>query len=837
MQQGKDQSSNELIDSVSSFEAGVNMGVAPVLLQKNQLGNSVNTTLRGDLLRPRPPYRLCPAVFNPHQTIQNAFQTGNFQGAAYYKPDSGPESLISSVGGRIYQVTPTNPGGANYPQAIVNEITPAGDPNPATQSQAWIWQAEKWAIINDGVSIPFFFDGNSSRRALQAPPVIGTVTTQVAAPAAQGDSVELILSQPYTNGADYPVYISNGVQTDEYTVSPLAGAQLTLTNVTGQVGKVIPGGTNVAMYTVLGTLVSVSYSAYYLYSGAGSSTALETITYTSPLGVTEQVSWYVGFGQETIPPAYAVYNGLVYALTTSYSLSGNYPNYGPTSLSVVGTALPSSLGAFTVPPIGETVVVSLQSSYSGQVGYTVFIGGAQYTVTAINNNVNNVVEATFVNQVPPLTSSIVPLLNPIPAGATVTFGIPGYELPPGRMGVCVSGRNWVSLPDQRSFVASDLVGDPSGTSINQYRDAVLKVTENTYLVGGGTFSVPLSCGGITGMIGLASLNSEFNAGPLEILTPTTLFSINTPVNRSEWASTTNPLEAVSIISNGGVGQNSALLANGDLIYRALDGLRSLILTQSTFFTWGNPPLSREISPVLDADPQNLLQFASAVVFNNRLLLTTNPTKTAQGVVWNQLAVMNFDPVSSLRGKAPSIYDSSYWQDMSVLQLVTGMFAGVQRCFAFVVDANNLIQLMEILPFGSVTNPNVSGDAPTWQFDLPFIFKDSQRQFKTLNDADIFIDQINGPVEVQAWLRPDYDTQWWPWNDFSIPAIPSYQPRLPLDQPPRQFNPANQRAVNDGYTFQVRIQIKGWCRFLGAKFYANKKPEPQFPAMTEIQSAN
>ena len=92
------------------------------------------------------------------------------------------------------------------------------------------------------------------------------------------------------------------------------------------------------------------------------------------------------FGDQAIPVGALIYNG---------------PGANAT---VVGTTLASAAGAFVNPPAGQTVVVSTQSTYSGTVGSTLFIGASQYTVTAINNNVSNVVLATFVQQVPPITT-------------------------------------------------------------------------------------------------------------------------------------------------------------------------------------------------------------------------------------------------------------------------------------------------------------------------------------------------------------------------------------------------------------------------------------------------
>ena len=59
-------------------------------------------------------------------------------------------------------------------------------------------------------------------------------------------------------------------------------------------------------------------------------------------------------------------------------------------------------------------------------------------------------------------------------------------------------------------------------------------------------------------------------------------------------------------------QNGTVLANGDALFRSVDGLRSLILARRDFDTWGNVPQSREVQPTLDADNSSLLNWEAPV---------------------------------------------------------------------------------------------------------------------------------------------------------------------------------------------------------------------------------
>lgn len=429
-------------------------------------------------------------------------------------------------------------------------------------------------------------------------------------------------------------------------------------------------------------------------------------------------------------------------------------------------------------------------------------------------------------------------LNAVPQGETVLSGATvtwwhraSTQLPPGRMGVYGMGRNWVCLPDARQFIASDIVGSSSGTQANSYRDSVLNVTENAFLAGGGNFIVPGNVGDIQAMKFVATLDASLGQGPLQVLTPNTVFSCNAPVDRGEWQDIQNPILTISQITNGGVSQNSTVLANGDLLFRSQDGIRSLILGRRDFNTWGNVPISREVEEILSGDDETMLRFGSAVVFDNRMLMTASPVATDYGNYFTKIVALNFDPISSLRGKAPSVYDG-IWTGINVLQLVVGDFAGEERAFAFTFNTTTeSIELYELLPSSTSLRCDNSTTPLTWTFEsssLDFGKRDPRnRTTLRLADGEIHIDDLKGRVNFWVFYKPDQYPCWTLWHSWSECATmssdtskPQFRPSMGLGEPSGiPCDTSTDRPMREGKTFQFKIVIQGHCRFLSAYFRA------------------
>jgi hypothetical protein len=144
-------------DALFAFPQGMHSGIAPAMLPKTQLGFLTNGTVRGDFPFHRPTFRQIPINFSSILD-QTTFQTGKFQGAAVFNPIAAQDCLAVSISGKIFEIIPA------YLNAQALNVTP-GAGNPVEPNQVWMFQTERWLVINDGQSIPIFLDGTTSRRS------------------------------------------------------------------------------------------------------------------------------------------------------------------------------------------------------------------------------------------------------------------------------------------------------------------------------------------------------------------------------------------------------------------------------------------------------------------------------------------------------------------------------------------------------------------------------------------------------------------------------------------------------------------------------------------------
>src|SRR5678815_1631917 len=445
--------------------------------------------------------------------------------------------------------------------------------------------------------------------------------------------------------------------------------------------------------------------------------------------------------------------------------------------------------------------------------------------------------------------------NATPIGATVAAGnqatwtAGGNELPPGRMAAYGLGRNWLCLVDGKQFVASDLVGGSSGTLANNFRDAVLNVTENNYLLGGGYFTIPGSYGEIRAFCFAETIDSSLGQGALQVFTDRNIFSCNAPVDRLTWQDLTNPILTESAKGGGGLSQWSTVNVNSDIMSRARDGIRSLTLTRREFNTWGNVPISREVQPQLDRDSDDLLRFTSAVVFDNRgLMLTEGVLNTERGNYFKRIIPLNYDPNSSLRGKEPSIYDALFWQGLNIFKIVRGTFNNNERCFLFTLNNTTAkIELWELLPSATTEIYDAVDSRIVWSFEAFLDFGQKNpavRDRLRLDEAEIYIDELRGIVDFQAYWAPDSWPCWIPWhswqecedNTIATETQPGFRPNMGLGEPdPTPCDPTNNRPLREGYTFRFKLVVTGHCRFMGGKFGAVTVPQPEWakPSCNQI----
>ncbi len=818
----------------------MNSGVSPLDLEKNQVAFSFNASVRDGYLHQRPPFQNLALNFQGNDSLQALVLTGLFQGGGYYRPDYGTESLIAQISGHLIKFTE---GVGSW---TVTDISIPGDLNDASVKQVWMWQSEKWMIVNDGSGeLPIFFDGTTSRRSFGAAIQVGTTSTPFTPPAI-GATAQMTLSLPYTGALNVPI-IFDGEFYEAYAVGTSGVTTITsysasLTNLTDTPGATIPVGTNVSIIpanlalldnqTILAGPVSKGTPTLFSVPKATADLTGKTVLIAPTSGNAIQFK----FTTVSIQTGTSTYYNAVIQSSTSQpktfavgTVVVDSNNSSPTV--IIGTIAT----AYLVPPANTTTTVLLSALYSGASNQQVWIGNKQYAITPI------------VQPPPPVPSNLLTVVNltdprttSVPAGAILT-SVP--ELPAGRMGAYGMARNAMCLTNGLSYIMGDLVGGASGTQANGFRDAVLKTTENDDLPGGGAFGLPGSGDIITAMIYPPNLDTSLGQGALQIFTPFSCFSNNTSVDRTTWESPTTPLQTESLKDNGALGQNSTICVNSDTFFRNFNGDGSLVLARRDFGGWGNKTISNEMSRVYDLDNQTLLPYGSQVNFDNRKLETCNPQTGGSGIYHRGITSLNFDLLSSLRTSVPPAWES-VWMGLNALQIVAGRVSGTLRSFAFTANLKTgNLELYELIRENTAQYLDNAETPIVWGFETGAMFN---KDVKPLTDlaklvgAKMWLKDIRGNVNVKIYYRPDFYPCWTLWRDLDFcvsnpdaTAKPGYRMPINLGQPsPLPDEIGNNRPLMIGYFFQFRVVVTGAATFTGLLPRAVAEPESDRIEMDE-----
>lgn len=425
---------------------------------------------------------------------------------------------------------------------------------------------------------------------------------------------------------------------------------------------------------------------------------------------------------------------------------------------------------------------------------------------------------------------------------------------PAALAMCYyQGRIWYS--QGRIYTAGDIVGGPSGTLPYKFKDSILKVTENPLAIGGDGFTVPDNAGNIRAMNYSANLNTVLGQGPLYIFTPRQIYQLVVPVTRTDWiAATGNNLPVQTVVQRkyGAVSDRSVVPVNGDLYYQSLEpAIRSLFISVRNDSLFGNVPLSRNENRVLQFNDRALMQYATGIEFDNRLLQGVLPVQTPVGVACQAIVPLDFDIISGFGAEgqsAPPAWEGLI-EGIDVLQLFEGDFGGRQRAFAVVhsrIDGS--IQVWELTNYLKFDN---GGNRVPWYIEFPAYTFARDFDMKELDGGEIWIDRIAGTVEMKVEYRVDADPCWQPWfttqfcaaknkcEDASDPVCGYPEVTLcegykfPITLPKPNGNGCqsmNKRPTTLGYQFQVKVTFKGWCRVRGILLFSTPKERAAYQGL-------
>jgi hypothetical protein len=160
-----EEAKRQIPDQMVSFQGGVDSGHQSRLLNPDRVVRSVNCTYRSGLLSSRPGFKKWVLRYSDF-SIQNVFEQGYFQGAAffqdniYYKP-----SIVVASGGNLYQLQ-LQSGYANVSQLAGVTRNPYVD-------RVYFCEADQQMVIQDGINVPISFDGATPKYCTTVP--VGTL--------------------------------------------------------------------------------------------------------------------------------------------------------------------------------------------------------------------------------------------------------------------------------------------------------------------------------------------------------------------------------------------------------------------------------------------------------------------------------------------------------------------------------------------------------------------------------------------------------------------------------------------------------------------------------------
>jgi len=430
------------------------------------------------------------------------------------------------------------------------------------------------------------------------------------------------------------------------------------------------------------------------------------------------------------------------------------------------------------------------------------------------------------------------------------LGAPHAELPAATAMDYYMGRLWYA--QGRQYTAGDIVGNTSsGTAPYNFRDSILKVTENPMAIGGDGFLVPSASGNIRALKHGAAIDVAMGEGRLFIFTRRNVYALQVPVTRTNWIAAgydNQPLQTVVQFVNGSVNDRSVAAANGDLYYQSLEpGIRSLLQAVRYFQTPGNRQISANEQRLLQFSDRSLLRFGSGIEFNNRMLQTALPKQLASGVVSQAIAPMDFIPISGFGQEHLPNWEGMY-EGLDILQLFTGDFGGRQRAFAVTVSrVDGAFQLWELTQADRFENGD---NRITWVIEFPSYTWGDEFKLKKLVSLELWIDRLYGSVDFNLEYRPDGETCWLPWhrweeccprtscedhnNPICYPLLAhgeSYRSTRTVPLPPPSCQTATGRPSNVGYQFQPRLTIKGYCRLRGVMLHAQPMLRELYAGLT------
>ena len=333
---------------------------------------------------------------------------------------------------------------------------------------------------------------------------------------------------------------------------------------------------------------------------------------------------------------------------------------------------------------------------------------------------------------------------------------PSYEVPTGTIMAYGHGRLFVvpaAVGDEdgrRYFMAGDIC-------LPQTPSTLLQFTETQYLAGGGAMALPNELGLITGMAFMRNATTGTGTGGLVVFARggASLFGVNAP--RMTWQEI--DISSVLFTTGGTVSPDAIVPVNSDLMFRAVDGIRSIMFSASASSALANVPVSGSFGTILDSDTEADMALASGALWNNYLLVTTHRS----GGYWQGMAVIDLAPVTAMGQVSPPIA-SGFWTETGLHSLHKARSGG----YPCLIMARHQSGHLELLKASETQYPVVKSRLYTGAFSFQSPF-----ELKNLLEVEVYLSEVKQASTLTLYFRPRQYNRWLLLGSVDIPVASGY----------------------------------------------------------------
>lgn len=419
-------------------------------------------------------------------------------------------------------------------------------------------------------------------------------------------------------------------------------------------------------------------------------------------------------------------------------------------------------------------------------------------------------------------------VNQMPKGTIMYYVLGRFHLKP----TVVPGTTEIG---DAYFISGDIILPSDSTTVLGY-------TEGTYLAGGGAHALPGEMGFIHGMTAYRNAPTGTGYGQLLIFGRNGISAFDTSIPRADW--NTQQLAQVLYYGSGTRSPWSIIQVNDDVVYRALDGWRTVRYTQA-YAAGANPlsvltgPISNEVSEYLAPADGPFLPYVSTCFADNRIMMTAvgTGTRSFKGII-----SLDFANIYNLAEAPRPAYDG-LWTGLNFRQCLNGTRADVPTAFVFTEDAAlyyfdkyaDTDEGGSLIESQIVTGVMTPGTAEGADVISP----------KRFDYVDMHVSGVSQKTSIEVYMRPRNYPYW-----AKVGATRVIEPGVgsePVYVRPLRFgmdddtscNPALEKLLRYSIDFQFAIKWTGAMRIdmFSAVVTAESQvnPEPcnpgQLPAIT------